>query len=63
MKIETLDNPGWLASIDLEGTTLKNKSYKQIQFDNGTNDWMTCAGDATKLTTILHTFKDFVRSE
>ncbi len=30
IKIETLDNPGWLVSIDLLGTDLEDKSFPTI---------------------------------
>jgi hypothetical protein len=74
VKIETLDNPGWLVKVDLVGTPLANKEFMPIQ--NGTESdgwpmsdrWIHCsirdsvwqgAGDETKLEAILRAFLDW----
>lgn len=50
IKIETLDNPGWLLHIDLTGTDLQNKSFAPI--DRGDSergvDWLHCKVDSGK---------------
>lgn len=40
--IETLDNPGWHLSIDLEMTKLESKNFSQIRIENNEQDWLTC---------------------
>ncbi len=71
VKIESLDNPGWLVQIDLEGTILHQKEFSQIEhgLEDGLpsdDDWMICsvlkgslfrgAGDPFKLAAILECF-------
>jgi len=65
--IETLDNPGWIVKIDLKGTRWEKTLWKDIQFDNGSDDWVSCSkkgarfegcGDPSKLEYILDHFLD-----
>lgn len=71
VKIDTLDNPGWSVSIDLQETELENKPFCEIKTDNGDNDWIVCSvrnkifqgmGDAGKLTDIIRIFKEWAES-
>lgn len=71
IKIDTLDNPGWLVKIDLEETILENKPFEEIHYDNGDHDWIWCrikgnvfngAGDPQKLETILAVFKEWAET-
>jgi len=68
IKIETLDNPGWHVEIDLNNTKCADKNFREINIDNGDNDWIVCevsgnkfsgGGDPEKLETILRIFLDF----
>lgn len=65
IKIETLDNPGWLVKIDLFDTKCSGIQMKRIFFDNSDDDWMDCKiinnefigmGDCMKLCEILGVF-------
>jgi len=71
IKIDSLDNPGWLVQIDLIGTALEGKRFKEILEGidkNGHPDsdiWIHCkvignkfkgAGDPTKLDRIIEIF-------
>ncbi len=40
--IDTLDNPGWSISINLEGTELEGVEFKEIQVDRSDIDWFIC---------------------
>ena len=71
VRIDTLDNPGWSITIDLEDTTSESKDFKMIRFDNGDDDWMFCrvennafkgSGDPNKLNQILGIFKKWIES-
>jgi hypothetical protein len=43
IKIETLDNPGWTVMIDLQGTAVEDRPFKEVfeDYENETN-WLTC---------------------
>lgn len=65
IKIETLDNPGWIVYINLYDTYLDDAPFEEIAIDNGENDWLSCKvkdyifigmGDTKKLETILEIF-------
>lgn len=66
IKIQTIDNPGWLVEIDILETVLENLSFATINIDNSDEDWMNCkvengkyigVGDKTKLAEIIKIFK------
>ncbi len=50
VKVDTLDNPGWMVHIDLEGTSLRAATFELIEIGdcNGlkpepqVGPWMTC---------------------
>lgn len=48
VKIDTLDNPGWMVQIDLVGTPLQGVSFEKIEVLRTENDWIVCRleGDA-----------------
>ena len=63
--IDTLDNPGWSVTIDLDGTDLEGIQMEPISSDNGEHDWRYCKieggkfighGDSLKLEVILEVF-------
>jgi len=71
VRIETLDNPGWLVQIDLIGTALEARHFSPIERSVNSEGWpqskrwMHCfiregkwqgAGDETSLEHILQTF-------
>ena len=71
IKIETLDNPGWWVSIELNGTELENKNFEKIAITKSDEDWLFCrvednvfnsSGDPDKLIKILEIFKDWSES-
>ena len=41
-KIETLDNPGWTITIDLNETTLENVPFQVIDLERSQQDWIAC---------------------
>lgn len=69
INIRTVDNPGWLVSIELRGTPSEGGVLTELEVQNGENDWMRCfikdgqfigAGDPAKLPAILEYFLNFV---
>jgi Immunity protein 53 len=43
IRLETLDNPGWSLDIDLEETSLLEKEFESIAFDDDTSgSWIFC---------------------
>lgn len=64
--IETLDNPGWLVTIDLIQTALEDRAMIPIREERSQNDWLSCSvesnqfrgyGDAGKLEAICGVFQ------
>jgi hypothetical protein len=72
IKIETLDNPGWILKIELEETNLQNCSFVSIDIDNNEGDWYICKvnnnrfealGDPNKLDKLIEIFIDWAKSQ
>lgn len=40
--IESIDNPGWSLTINLENTELENKNFHEIMLEKSTDDWFIC---------------------
>ncbi|MEU9091717.1 immunity 53 family protein [Streptomyces sp. NPDC087901] len=40
VKIATLDNPGWIIEIDVEGTDLEGREYAPQEVHRSTQDWI-----------------------
>ena len=68
IRIDTLDNPGWIVKIDIAETEYENKSFEPISVSHG-DDWMSCkiengcfigAGDSTKLYEIVAIFRRWI---
>lgn len=69
--IETLDNPGWMVTIDVSETPLDGKVMKPIRKERNEKDWMACSvennkfrgqGDPAKLDEILEAFAAWAKS-
>ncbi len=70
--IETLDQPGWLVTIDLQETALQDETMEPFQRENSDKDWIDCEvfnqqfrgqGDISKLGEILQTFQEWATKE
>jgi hypothetical protein len=64
--IESLANPGWLVTIDLEGTPLENRAMPAVSREASKRDWLVCEvdrnqfrgqGDPEKLLEIIQIFQ------
>lgn len=64
--IETLETPGWMVTIDLEGTPLESMYMEPLCVERSPADWIECrvetqqfraTGDSTKLFAILLAFE------
>jgi hypothetical protein len=67
VKIDTLDNPGWMVKIDLAETELDGKAFEPLRRgdSDADADWIVCKsqsgqfvgyGGANNLTELLRTF-------
>jgi hypothetical protein len=72
IQIETLDNPGWIITIDLLETELEDCEFLEISAKRSDNDWINClvkngkfqgAGGSLNLLEILNVFKEWVESK
>jgi hypothetical protein len=71
IRIGSLDNPGWWASIDLAETPYSGKPFSPIEIDNGDLDWIFCKVENDKyeancsphrLPDAIEAFKNWVES-
>lgn len=72
IKIETLDNPGWLVEIDIAETNLENKPFNTIEYNlESEKDWIHCeiknnvfkgACSLNNLIEIINIFKEWVET-
>jgi hypothetical protein len=69
--IESLDNPGWLVTIDLEGTPLEKRAMPPVAMEVSKRDWLLCEvdhnrfrgqGDPEKLLPILQVFQTWAET-
>ena len=72
VQIESLANPGWQLTIDVEGTYLEGRPHPEITHKNAPNDWLTirlengkycAAGDTTKLMFLVEHFREWAERE
>lgn len=72
IQIETLDNPGWIITIDLLETELEDREFQEILVKRSDNDWISClvkngkfqgAGGSLNLSEIIDIFKEWVESK
>lgn len=49
IKIENIDNPGWMLTIDLEDTWYANEEFEEIKTQRKEeNDWLICKKENLK---------------
>jgi hypothetical protein len=69
--LESLDNPGWLVTIDLEGTPLENRAMPVVELESSQRDWLLCEvkrnqfcgqGDPGKLVPIMQIFQTWAET-
>lgn len=72
IKIETLDNPGWIVKIDLTDTKYAGIHIDRVAYDNSEDDWMDCniednvfigVGGCMKLGEIIRFFRERITSQ
>lgn len=70
IKIETLDNPGWSVSIELERTPLDGLDFERVEVTRDANDWVLARVDGNtwlfdggplNLSEGLHLFREWAR--
>ncbi len=69
IQIDTIDNPGWLIKINIQGTFLKDKEFQRKKIERSEYDWVQywvkdsifqAAGGAKNLFEIIEIFKKWV---
>lgn len=72
IKIETLDNPGWMVIIELRDTPLFEVPFSAIRQDHTESDWLQCeifegnfrgTGSLGRLDEILRVFLDWAEGQ
>jgi len=72
MKIDTLDNPGWMLTVDLVDTGLSGSSLPSSRIDRSDIDWIQCevssdtyiaCGGVFNLQEIIGQFLEFAGEE
>lgn len=72
VKIDTLDNPGWEITIDLNDTSLAGHEMINMKVNRSENDWFNCKvvdnkfigyGGIKNLSDMIICFKTFVESK
>jgi hypothetical protein len=70
IEIATLDNPGWTVTINLVGTALENREFRELEDLTPEREWMKCwienttfrgVGGPQKLEQILRSFLDWAQ--
>lgn len=56
VSIENLDNPGWMVTIDLIETDLKDKDFNEILEERTESNWIDCRVEENKFTGMGGTF-------
>ena len=71
IKIETLDNPGWVVNIQLHETEYEDIELDSGLIENSEHDWYSfriensvfnAAGDLSKLEFLLKKFREIIES-
>lgn len=71
INLETLDNPGWSLTVDLEGTPLEHARFAKISEARSERDWIECRvqagqfqgfGGPNNLEELLTRFLDWAES-
>ena len=47
VRIDTLDNPGWIMKIDLVETELFDRRFERVRTDRSETDWIQSESDGT----------------
>ena len=42
IKLQSLDNPGWMLTVDLDDTDLEDRPFQRVQCDRSESDWIHC---------------------
>lgn len=72
ISVQTLDNPGWRVTINLEDTTLEERSFTTVEWENNVADWGRCwvtdgvfhgAGGPLTLIPLLTVFRQWVADD
>jgi hypothetical protein len=49
VEITTLDNPGWMVKIELNGTCLEEREFQLVRISRSENDWLFISRTATEI--------------
>ena len=71
VKIDTLDNPGWMVTIHLNETILENAPFQKVNLERSEQDWVACRTESGEfkaacgpknLSEVLTIFKNWAIS-
>ena len=75
ISIENLDNPGWHLTVDLVGTELQWREFKELAIERTSEDWVRCKiaetgdvpkfdahGGALNLSEMIEIFRRWVQA-
>jgi hypothetical protein len=49
VKVESLDNPGWMVSLDIFGTPLEGRLLDRVVVDDSEEGWLHCWSDGNSI--------------
>lgn len=72
IRLETLDNPGWSLTVDLQDTELEGEKFQKVKIERSKDDWLICTVKDSKfdgacgpanLPEVLKLFRDWAENE
>ena len=52
VKIDNIDNPGWMVTINLIQTNLQEKSFEKVAIKRSETDWLQCWAQDAKFKIV-----------
>jgi hypothetical protein len=71
IRLETLDNPGWSLTVDLQDTELESKKFQKVKIERSKDNWIFCNVKENKfdgacgignLPEVLKLFRDWAEN-
>lgn len=72
IRIESLDNPGWAIYVDVAGTPLESRQFREKSDERSPDDWIQCKvtartfqgyGGARNLVELIEVFLDWAGAD
>jgi len=49
IRVQTLDNPGWMIKVNLQGTSLEGVEFRPIKIERSEQDWLHASRTADEI--------------